>query len=231
MEKPKALIIDDDAVWCRNLTTLFSSSGFQARSALSCADGLALAGSWRPDCVLLDFYLKDGDGGSLCLAMRASPELGRVPVIMISGDPAEELNAYTSYKADGFILKGARFDKILAVVHTILRRVGMERGALTNGDISLEPGVCRLLRRGHAPLQLPPEQFRLLHLLVGRAPVPVSEAEICSAVMGAEYAGERAEAVYSLVYRLRRTLGPQLALRVKNLSSRGWAYVSPRERS
>lgn len=224
---PKILILDDDKLWRGNLVRFFSLSGFLTAEAEDCASGMAALMSLRPDCVLLDFHMRDGDGGAFCLRLRETSGLGRTPVVMVSADPAEELNAYGVYKADGFILKGCPLEKILAVTKAVLRRVALERGALEAGDLRLEPDGCRLLRKGRLAAVLPQEQFRLLSLLMEAAPEPMAEARISEQLLGVVPEEGRADAVYSLVYRLRQSLGPQLAKRVKNISGKGWLYDQP----
>jgi DNA-binding response OmpR family regulator len=224
----KILIVDDDKLWRGNLTRFFALSGYTVLSSPTCAGAMETLPVERPDCVLLDFHLGDGDGGEFCLKLRGDAALKKTPVIIVSADPAEELNAYSAYKADGFILKGCSLEKIAAVVESVLRRVEMERGALECGELKLDPDGCRLFRKGRQAAVLPPEQFRLLALLLEASPRPVPEDEIAVRVLGGRTDSQRTEAVYSLVYRLRRSLGPQLSLRVKNLSGRGWAYAVPR---
>lgn len=224
----KILIVDDDKLWRGNLTRFFSHVGYTVLSSPTCAGAMETLPAELPDCVLLDFHLGDGDGGEFCLKLRENAGLKKTPVIIVSADPAEELNAYSAYKADGFILKGCSLQKIAAVVESVLRRVDMERGALECGDLKLDPDGFKLFRKGRQAAVLPPEQFRLLALLLESSPQPVSEDEIAARVIGGRTDPQRTEAVYSLVYRLRRTLGPQLSLRVKNESGRGWAYAVPR---
>lgn len=226
----KVLIIDDDKLWRGVMSGLFQSAGYGTAAAATCREGLALAASERPDCVLLDFHLGDGDGGQVCAGIRASGALRKTPVVMVSADPAEEINSYSLYGADGFILKGCSFEKIRAVVESVLRRVEMERGCLEAGDLRLEPEGCRVLRQGHSALVLPPEQFRLFSLLFERSPRCVGEEEISRRVLGASGPADRTDQIRSLVYRLRRSLGTQLSLRVRNESRQGWAYVPPRDR-
>ena len=224
------LIVDDDKLWRSSFSRLFSASGYHVISAANCAEGLKLAESSKPLCLLLDFHLPDGNGGMVCAAVRASSALRKTPVIIVSADPAEEINAYSVYRADGFVLKGSSFEKMLAVVQGVLRRVEMERGCFEKGDLKLEPEGCRVLRNGRQVLVLPPERFRLLSLLLEASPSPVSDGEICRRVLNTEHSPDKADTVYSLVYRLRRGLGPRLGLRVKTLSGLGWAYSQPRAR-
>lgn len=226
----KILVVDDDKVWRSNLARLFSPDGYCVLQAASCAEARELLFHERPHCVLLDFHLGDGDGGEFCLNLRSTAEVRRTPVVMVSADPQEELNAYSAYKADGFILKGCPLEKIRVVTESVLRRMGMERGALESGDLRLDHDGCRVFRKGREVLVLPPEQFRLLALLVEVTPEPVGEGAIASRVLNSAPGGATKDAVYALVYRLRRSLGPQLSLRVKSVSGRGWAYLPPRQR-
>jgi len=227
-ERGIVLIVDDDKSWCFVMAKLFSSAGYTAMTAGTCGEGLRLADSCRPVCILLDFHMPDGDGGMVCSAVRGSTALRKTPIVIVSADPAEELNAYSLYHADGFILKGASLEKILAVVQSVLRRVDMERGCLEKGDLKLDPEGYRVFRNGRPVLTLTLEQFRLLSLLVEAGPDPVGEAEICRCVLNSAHTPEKTEAIRSLVYRLRQGLGLRLACRIKNLSGLGWAYVQPR---
>lgn len=224
------LIIDDEKLWRSSISRFFSLNGWTAATAASCAEGLKLAEATRPDCILLDFHMPDGDGGAVCSSIRANSLLRKTPVIIVSADPGEELNAYGLYHADGFILKGARLEKILVVAEGVLRRVELDRGCLEKGDLKLDPHGCRVYRKDRQVAALTPEQFRLLAVLIEASPEPVAEPEIFRRVLDAEYNPERVEAVYSLVYRLRRSLGPGLARRIMSVSGRGWACVQPRAR-
>ena len=91
VENPRALVLDDDSVIRRLLGRLLEPEGFEvlevstARAARDALTGV------RFDLVLLDHDLPDGDGLSVCRAIRESELLNgmangrRVPVIMLSG--------------------------------------------------------------------------------------------------------------------------------------------------
>ena len=221
------LIVDDNPVWLRAISAYFSFSGFRVRTAASCAVALKSAAELRPDCLLLDFHLTDGDGGGVCGKLRSDIALKKIPIIMVSGDPLQELPAYTEHKADGFILKGTSFPMMQAVMESMLRRINWERGILLKGDLRLEQESLQVFR-GRVPVAvLSEEQFDLLFLLVDRSPKFVSEENISSFVMGSE-TEIKGEAVRALLHRLRQRLGPQLGRRIKNKRNLGWIYVQPR---
>lgn len=61
----------------------------------------------RPDCVVLDFHLEDGDASAVCGEIRGDAVLGVTPILIFSSDPEVESEAYLECRADRFIRKGA----------------------------------------------------------------------------------------------------------------------------
>jgi CheY-like chemotaxis protein len=57
MYKLGILVIDDDPSWLRMIKTkVLDDSKYQIVAAASCAEGLKLAASLQPDCILLDYH-------------------------------------------------------------------------------------------------------------------------------------------------------------------------------
>ena len=84
----KVLIIDDDE-HMRVLTEwVFSSAGDQVSVAGSGKDGLALVGPFRPDVVLLDFYLEDMNGADVLAVLRTDAGALGIPVILLTAREA-----------------------------------------------------------------------------------------------------------------------------------------------
>lgn len=227
-QHPNILIVDDDPVWLRAISSLFTLAGYAVRQARTCAEALKLAADGRHDAILLDFHLADGDGGDICAAIRADAAINKVPIIMISADPLEEQNAYFRYKADAFVLKGTELMKIRGVVESLLRRVSWERGTIEKDDLRLEPRDFQVLRGKKLLASLSPDQFALLALLLEKSPEVVSEDDIAKRVFDSDFAPDKTDAIRGLVYRLRLSLGRQIGRRIRNKSGRGWTYVSPR---
>lgn len=227
MVKSTLLVVDDDPGWLKMATVFFSASGFKVSTAASCLEAVSLAGKMRPDCLLLDYHMTDGDGGMVCSSLRGDPILRKTPIIMVSADPELEISAYSEHKADGFVLKGSPLEKILAMVDSVLRRVDWERGVMEKGDLKLHKDILAVSRNSGPGITLSREQFTLLSLLVERSPAFVTEAEIVRSVLGA-MSDEKGDAVRALVYRLRQKLGIRLGRRIKSKRRQGWIYVQPR---
>lgn len=108
MAQRSILIIDDEIIWHKLLRRLFNGAGYDVHTAATCADGIRLAELHKPDCILLDFHLTDGDAVSVCSALRADKKIKHPPVIIFSSDPEAEITAYADCKAAFFVLKGTK---------------------------------------------------------------------------------------------------------------------------
>ena len=128
----KILVIDDDLSWNRLLIRLFGEADYTVHTAASCEDGVRMAEKHKPDCILLDFHLKDGDATDVCAALKKNGGKPKFPVIVVSSDPGAEITAYAECKADYFVLKGS---------HTMTELPKIVNEVLGNGGrtVFLEP--------------------------------------------------------------------------------------------
>src|SRR5437868_376717 len=83
------LVVDDDAAFRSLARRLLTALGFaHAGEAASVAAALALAGSLRPDAILVDVGLPDGDGIALAEMLTALPWHPRVVLTSSDADAA-----------------------------------------------------------------------------------------------------------------------------------------------
>ncbi|QRQ84717.1 hybrid sensor histidine kinase/response regulator [Cupriavidus oxalaticus] len=66
----RVLVVDDNADSADSMAELLNMLGHEARAAHGGHEALALAGSFRPDCVLLDLEMPDMSGYEVLLALR-----------------------------------------------------------------------------------------------------------------------------------------------------------------
>ena len=85
MATNKVLVVEDDEALARAVAAVLQGGGFAVATAATCAEGLASLHSERPDLLLLDICLPDGDGWQVLAAARARGLLPAVPVVVISG--------------------------------------------------------------------------------------------------------------------------------------------------
>ncbi|GJE16954.1 response regulator [Methylobacterium marchantiae] len=80
----QVLVIDDDPATRDLLTRFLEKDGFQVASAADGREGLEAARRIRPRVILLDVTMPRMDGWSVLRALRADPDLGATPVIMVT---------------------------------------------------------------------------------------------------------------------------------------------------
>ncbi|OGO13058.1 MAG: hypothetical protein A2Y93_01885 [Chloroflexi bacterium RBG_13_68_17] len=111
---PKLMVVDDDRSTVSLLTLLLQLEGYQVVVAEARTAAFDAIRAERPDMVLLDFFLSDGEGLEVLLRLRADPELAETRVIMLSGMELSE-KCYAA-GADGFLLKPYTPDQLIALI-------------------------------------------------------------------------------------------------------------------
>ncbi len=93
------LIIEDDAVYAERLRDLAQARGYKTVIALTGAEGLHYARTYRPTAILLDIFLPDTDGWSMLKTLKNDPDLQPIPVHIISAgdEPRHTLQGAVSF--------------------------------------------------------------------------------------------------------------------------------------
>lgn len=125
MAKRKILIIDDDLVWHKLLKRLLGKN-YDIHAAVNCAEGVRMVEEYKPDCILLDFHLQDGDAVSVCSELRKNGKKLYAPVVVVSSDAGAEITAYAECRAAYFVLKGSQ---TMVELSTIVEKL------LLHGDV------------------------------------------------------------------------------------------------
>jgi len=100
------LIVDDEPEMVEFLETLLTIQGYQTLDAYSGAEGLRTAHMERPDLILLDLTLPDGDGMQILKTMQDEERTAGIPVLVVSGkdNPRVRMDSLQA-GADAFLLK------------------------------------------------------------------------------------------------------------------------------
>jgi len=130
------LLVDDDPGAMQLLSSILCAEG-NIRFATNGADALRIAGTTRPDVILLDAEMPGMSGFKVLEALKAAPELADVPVIFITShsEAGFEVSALEMGAAD-YIGKPFKSSIVLARVktHLSLKRMadGLRRDSLTD---------------------------------------------------------------------------------------------------
>lgn len=122
----RVVIVDDDPDFREFVHIVLETHGYQVFEADTAAEGLALMRVTVPDLVLLDAMMSyELAGVGAIRAVRADPQLARVPMILISAVLSEDedrfLPADERNMVDRFLTKPISPDELLAEVAGILR--------------------------------------------------------------------------------------------------------------
>ena len=90
-EHTTILIIEDDPIQVDFLEYGLTNQGFKVLSSMTGNGGLRLARNERPDVILLDLLLPDGDGLSVCEKLADEPLTSDIPIIIVSGSDREDI--------------------------------------------------------------------------------------------------------------------------------------------
>ncbi|WP_428853187.1 two-component system response regulator KdpE [Imbroritus primus] len=201
---PLILIIEDDAPIRRVLHSALAAEGFRLVEAETMQRGLIEAGSHKPDLVILDLGLPDGNGVDFLRSLRA---WSAMPVIVLSARTLEhdKIDALDA-GADDYLTKPFGAGELLARVRAQLRRHHRvaEEAVVAFGDVQVDL-VHRQVLRGGVPVALTPVEYRLLTVLLRHAGKVLTHRQLLQEVWGPGHV-DRSHYVRLYVGYLRRKL-------------------------
>ncbi len=118
----KILIVDDVSVNVLVLQEVLLAAGYQPSVAHDGREALDAIALETPDLILLDLMMPDVDGFEVCQTVKASPEWGFIPIIILTGlDDVEDYTRAIECGADDFMTKPFNHTVLLARVHSYLQ--------------------------------------------------------------------------------------------------------------
>jgi len=182
---PKVLVVEDEAEIRRFVRLALEREGFEVYEADGVKRGLIEAGTRRPDLVVLDLGLPDGDGVDLIRDLRTWSE---APVVVLSARTTEQdkIGALDA-GADDYLVKPFGTGELLARVRAHLRR---RAGSVADGGTLVEFGDVRIdlarrtTERAGQALHLTPNEYRLLTHLAAHPHCVLTHRQLLKAVWG-----------------------------------------------
>jgi len=178
------VVVEDEANIRRFVKLALESEGFQVFEADSVKRGLIETGTRRPDLVVLDLCLPDGDGIDFIRDLRAWSE---IPVLVLSARTTEiDKVAALDAGADDYLTKPFGAAELLARVRAHLRRRSRGAGGTTLAEFgSIRVDLARRsVERDGAPLHLTPIEYRLLSYLIANPDCVLTHRQLLKNVWG-----------------------------------------------
>jgi two-component system, OmpR family, response regulator len=117
----RLLVVDDEATILELLSGSLRLAGFEVVTAASGAEAVRAAVSGRPDLVLLDVMMPDGDGFEALRRMRSGG--AEVPVIFVTArDEVSDRVRGFAVGGDDYVTKPFSLEELLGRIRAVLKR-------------------------------------------------------------------------------------------------------------
>ena len=171
------LIVEDEKEIRRFVRTALESEGLRVFESETLQRGLIEAGTRKPDLIILDLGLPDGDGLNYIRDLR---QWSAIPVIVLSARNAEEDKiAALDAGADDYLSKPFGIGEL----HSGSQQ---ESPLVSFSEITVDLINRRVLRQGE-DLHLTPIEFRLLAELLANSGKVITQRQLLSHVWGPNY--------------------------------------------
>lgn len=120
--RPRVLIADDDPSIRRMLAASLRADGYRTADACDGREALDAMRAGQADLVLLDLMMPKVTGWEVLTERAAAPQLGKIPVIVITAEPAEGVAKIPSDGTCALLAKPFELNTLRALVKACLGR-------------------------------------------------------------------------------------------------------------
>lgn len=206
----KIVVVDDDPSVQEVVRAYLEKDGYLVYVAGTADAGLALAERVKPGLIVLDLMLPDRSGEDVCREIRARSD---VPILMLTAKASEdERISGLAIGADDYLTKPFSPRELVARVRAILRRTQggdqplVEVLSFDDGALEIDT-VQHEVRRDGEPVDLTPNEYKLLQTLARYPGRAYSRFELVDHVQGYEYEGYE-RTIDAHVKNLRKKIEP-----------------------
>ncbi|MEW6694852.1 MAG: response regulator transcription factor [Pseudomonadota bacterium] len=229
----RLLLVDDDLRLTAMVGDYLRAAGWhiEVQSTLTGARQRLAPGTPRPDVLVLDLMLPDGDGLDWCRELRARPDTRTLPILMLTarGEPSDRVIGL-ELGADDYLPKPFEPRELLARLRALLRRAapaGAAGEVLRFGRLEVDFGA-HVARLDGRVCELTAYQFQLLAVLARNAGRVLSRDQIMDALKGhAQEAYDRSIDVH--ISRIRAAIQDDPRQPRRILTVRGAGYLLARQ--
>lgn len=222
MKEIKVLLVEDDREIVENLTEFLRTEGYLVKSADTQTGAMELLEEETFDLMLLDVTLRQGNGYSVCTAVKAVYD---IPVIFLTA-LGDEFSVVTGLDmgADDYISKPFRPRELVSRMKSVLRRAGKSQSVVTVGDVRIDTDKG-LVTRGGQEIYLSALEYRLLLVFINHRGMVLTRQLLLDEIwdMAGDFVNDNTLTVY--IKRLREKIEkdpqkPEIILTVHGMGYR-----------
>lgn len=188
LSAPLLLVVEDEMQIRRFVRAALEGEGYRVVEAATMAQGLCAAGENKPDLIILDLGLPDGDGARFVQDLRVWSSL---PVLILSARSTEnDKISVLDAGADDYLTKPFAVGELLARVRALLRR-GKQAGddsspLLRFGEVEVDLTRRSVMRHGML-VHMTPIEYRLLCVVLANAGKVMTHRHLLREVWGPSF--------------------------------------------
>ena len=224
----RVLIVDDDDYLRKVLVSQLRHEGVvDLKEAAKASEAFEKVDQFKPDLILLDIQLPDGNGFDICTKLRARGF--EKPIIMLTGQQEEtDIIKGLDTGANDYIAKPMRFGELVARIRVQLRQYkSSDDVRFTTQDLEFQPANKTLTALdSQRVVVLTEKETMILKKLFRIWPAATSKEMLLSEVWGYQ----NMLATHTLethIYRLRQKIARLTADPIVETTQEGYRLVKP----
>ncbi|KAB7741523.1 response regulator [Parvibaculum sedimenti] len=214
----RVLLVEDEDRIAADVATALTAAGFTVEREADGEEAWFRGDTEEFDAVVLDLGLPGMDGLAVLKRWRDAGRRFPVLVLTARGRWAERVEGIDA-GADDYLPKPFQMEELIARLRALIRRAaGQASSILVNGTVRLDTRRMEVTVNG-VPVNLSPQEYRLLSYLMHHAGRVVSQLELTEHLYAQDFERE-SNAIEVMVGRVRRKLGVDLIE-----TRRGFGYM------
>lgn len=119
----KIMIVEDDPFTTKLYTHLLTDAGYKIVSTPVATEALSMAKREKPDLIIMDLMLTDGNGFEVIKQIRKDSQLKKVPIITLSnlGQETDISEAEKKGATKYFVKSNTRFEEVIEEVNKLIK--------------------------------------------------------------------------------------------------------------
>ncbi|MFN2590956.1 MAG: response regulator transcription factor [Actinomycetota bacterium] len=219
-EGVRILVVDDEESITDLVATALRYERFVVDVAHTGRQTVRAVGSFRPDLIVLDVMLPDGDGFDV--AKRLVDQRERVPILFLTArDATADRVRGLTLGGDDYVTKPFSLEELVARIRAILRRTrgsGQRDARFAFADLEMDDDLHEV-RRGGRRIDLTATEYNLLRLRLANSPRVLTKSQILDRVWNYDFGGD-GNVVETYISYLRKKIdvpGPPLIHTVRGV--------------